>query len=638
MRAAAPAIATTRSAPPLAVQRKLVVGAADDQLEREADALAAQVMSVPDSPGDALPGWASTSTPSRITRREAGAGGGEVDPSTEREINGARSGGRPLDQRIRPRMERAFGADFSSVRVHVGAQSDELSSRVQAKAFTTGADVFVRRQDYAPETTAGQELLAHELAHTLQQGGSRVVRRTADTTLIQRYADIPTRAVWKVDTKHNVRSKELKAVDDAIGAYDAVRSGTDLPAKRAAMDALKLWIKEWEKVKKPAGVAKSERKDSMAELTAALDKKIRENLDAHAIELQPLVDEYTKAVQDQSMYGSRAKAQELYTAHHELFPKTAENLLKTTDRDEWMTVFLTAPANAVGAHPFTSLTIKAITNFGWLSQYWADRFIEDFIVPYSTTEPQQAHVMQMLQHGPFRKAILAKATPQLAADLTAKMPIVRIAAAAEQDAGTKANVPSVEQIADSVFSAFLGDQPISGLRYMTNSVDFKASDFLLGNSPQAKRAPCMVLSNMLTTVFKAVLPSNDPAAAINAIHDNNPLLTKPLASIGAANGILTGEAAFSGNVDRFGDQNGYATVNRIFFGDGHEWLQVGHREYDPTLGLCGPVGTVAAQVEAVKFTKKGEKYTGDNGMTATRSKKKPPGGAALLFQRTVTIK
>lgn len=83
-----------------------------------------------------------------------------------------------------------MGADFSAVRVHVGSQSDELNSRIQARAFTTGSDVFIRRQDYSPTTTSGQRLLAHELAHTVQQGAAPRIRRTlAPSTLIQRDQD-----------------------------------------------------------------------------------------------------------------------------------------------------------------------------------------------------------------------------------------------------------------------------------------------------------------------------------------------------------------------------------------------------------------------------------------------------------------
>jgi hypothetical protein len=81
--------------------------------------------------------------------------------------------GRPLDPRTRGTMETAFGADLSSVRVHDDARAAEAAADVHAAAFTVGQDVVFGRGQYAPSTSAGRELLAHELAHTIQQRGAR---------------------------------------------------------------------------------------------------------------------------------------------------------------------------------------------------------------------------------------------------------------------------------------------------------------------------------------------------------------------------------------------------------------------------------------------------------------------------------
>jgi hypothetical protein len=76
-------------------------------------------------------------------------------------------------------MEREFGADFGGVRVHTGAQADILARSIQAKAFTTGQDVFFRQGAYEPGLRGGQELIAHELTHVVQQeekGGNQINR------------------------------------------------------------------------------------------------------------------------------------------------------------------------------------------------------------------------------------------------------------------------------------------------------------------------------------------------------------------------------------------------------------------------------------------------------------------------------
>ncbi len=77
-------------------------------------------------------------------------------------------------------MEGAFGADFSQVRVHSGSASSKLNDRVQAKAFTIGNDIFFRDGVPDARTSHGQELLAHELTHTVQQGAAR----SLDTGLV----------------------------------------------------------------------------------------------------------------------------------------------------------------------------------------------------------------------------------------------------------------------------------------------------------------------------------------------------------------------------------------------------------------------------------------------------------------------
>lgn len=81
-----------------------------------------------------------------------------------------RGGGHSMQQQVPPKMEAAFGADFSSVRIHVGPQA----SRIGAAAFTTGNNVYFAPGRYQPHTHQGQRLLGHELAHVMQQRQGRV--------------------------------------------------------------------------------------------------------------------------------------------------------------------------------------------------------------------------------------------------------------------------------------------------------------------------------------------------------------------------------------------------------------------------------------------------------------------------------
>lgn len=101
----------------------------------------------------------------------ADAEGGEVSPEVESSIQRAQGGGQPLGDTVRARMEPTFGADFSAVRIHTGDGADQLNRQLSARAFTAGSDIFFGQGEYNPGSSAGRELLAHELTHVVQGGG-----------------------------------------------------------------------------------------------------------------------------------------------------------------------------------------------------------------------------------------------------------------------------------------------------------------------------------------------------------------------------------------------------------------------------------------------------------------------------------
>ena len=91
------------------------------------------------------------------------------------------SPGTPLDASMRGGMEKSFGHDFSRVRLHDNALAHESARSVDALAYTVGSDIVFGAGQYRPATQEGQHLLAHELAHTVQQGGLQ--RRAAGSGL-----------------------------------------------------------------------------------------------------------------------------------------------------------------------------------------------------------------------------------------------------------------------------------------------------------------------------------------------------------------------------------------------------------------------------------------------------------------------
>jgi len=100
--------------------------------------------------------------------------GGELSNDIEGAVHNAKSGGKQLDDTIRQPMEQAFNADFRSVKVHTDSRSDSLNRSLSARAFTSGQDIFFRNGEYSPTSNGGQELLAHELTHVVQQNGTQI--------------------------------------------------------------------------------------------------------------------------------------------------------------------------------------------------------------------------------------------------------------------------------------------------------------------------------------------------------------------------------------------------------------------------------------------------------------------------------
>lgn len=104
--------------------------------------------------------------------------GGPVDSRIEAQINQSRGGGRPMEDSIRQPMEQAFGADFSDVRIHTDGRAHNLNESIQARAFTTNNDIYFEEGGYSPTSSIGQELLAHELTHVLQQNEQLAISET----------------------------------------------------------------------------------------------------------------------------------------------------------------------------------------------------------------------------------------------------------------------------------------------------------------------------------------------------------------------------------------------------------------------------------------------------------------------------
>jgi hypothetical protein len=226
------------------IQAKLTVGEANDVYEQEADRVAAAVVSQIHAPQTPSAGQ-NTSVQRQVTGKEeelqtkpliqckSDVGGMAVSAEIESTIQQARGGGQPLAESIRTPMEQAFGTDFSGVRVHTDTQSHQLNQSIQAKAFTTGQDIFFRKGEYSPSSRGGQELLAHELTHVVQQNvaaarrmtkllppgqssTNQVVQRTRMSKGIEYATDAEDAIKWFEEHGRNLDDYPLEEAESAI--------------------------------------------------------------------------------------------------------------------------------------------------------------------------------------------------------------------------------------------------------------------------------------------------------------------------------------------------------------------------------------------------------------------------------------
>lgn len=287
-RPAAAAGAPAGAAPVLAIQPKLEVGASDDPLEREADRVAADVVAAirggsadplgerlltstpPAAPGSRVSRVAPVSV-SRVRRTAApaiGLGGGVVDGDIESRIRSSGSG-RQLDPVLRAPMEQAFGADLSAVRVHTDSR---IAPAIGATAFTYGNQVHFASGAYDPRSARGQHLVAHEVTHTLQQGGGQqgggrqgggAAQRAVSRTVlprVQRAAGLPSKgdakaAGHKAGFHFGLGKSSFGKLLEELDAFAALAE-TDHAGKLAKIIKIQALVNNWlESDKRTAGMS-----------------------------------------------------------------------------------------------------------------------------------------------------------------------------------------------------------------------------------------------------------------------------------------------------------------------------------------------------------------------------------------------
>mgnify|MGYP001609351248 CR=1 FL=1 len=219
-------------ATPERIQPKLKINAPGDAYEQEADRMAEKAMQLHDQSqpvaslsNHSLPptaiqrqemeGYEGGENESTLMQKAENGGGFEATSDLAFQLQNNRGGGNPLPVKARSFMERAFHADFSGVRVHTDASAAEMSQGIQARAFAHREDIYFNQGEYNPENTEGKRLLAHELAHILQNKSinvhDQIKRKEGDETKTTSPVSIHS-----VDNTKKEADKAFKTINDLL--------------------------------------------------------------------------------------------------------------------------------------------------------------------------------------------------------------------------------------------------------------------------------------------------------------------------------------------------------------------------------------------------------------------------------------
>ncbi|MDV3456336.1 DUF4157 domain-containing protein [Sphingomonas sp. HF-S4] len=200
------------------VQTSLKLSDPGDAAEREAVATARTVMRMPEpvvSPRARVPMLAARAPSAAPAPSKAPKD--EVSPELTAEIKSLAGSGRPLSPDTRSFLEPRFKANFAGVRVHTGGKAENLATRLGARAFTFGKDIFFNAGAYKPDSPEGMELIAHELTHTIQQ------REVVQRDVIQREEAVTVQQRTGPEVQRGIVSEALDWIADKANVIPGFR-------------------------------------------------------------------------------------------------------------------------------------------------------------------------------------------------------------------------------------------------------------------------------------------------------------------------------------------------------------------------------------------------------------------------------
>jgi uncharacterized protein DUF4157 len=556
----------------------------------------------PQSSAFAVPGVALAAGPDPL-------GGSAVPAEVETVLRRRRGAGQPLPVDAADRFGSQLRTDLSDVRVHADGEADRLTGCVQAEAFTHGSDIYFSRGSYAPKSSSGEHLLAHELAHVAQgrregAGASVIGRaddpaeaaadRTADRLVALRRQAARTGEMAReprspataapILRKTKVRKPKGRAnvipgkTKDELEKH--ARSGTGRPFRELAEKVYSaqpdqfVALLAYKLNKHAAGVGTKLNiwRDYSPEAAVAL--ALDKNDSLNGADDADQVEQITKAAGS----GDKKALASFYRLHPDLVEQVvADKLAEGKPTTGWT----------------RALAPEAMAHVA--EKMGAETFIDKVLIPMRG----EAGGLELMQMHPLTE-YLEKHAGKKFDTFRDSVPMLRVVKKGREDA-EKADVSGPLDIVDKVFDAFVRNEGID-LSYYTNSLEptlmiltggtaqddemFKAQRELL-NKPGGMGAPSKPATqchNLLKTLENVMLAV--PGLKLNIVSEDVAGVTLTRALKDLPQGLI--DKSFKGNVF---DEAGRPTGQVCFTGNegtqSHTWSVINGKAYDPVMGTKG---------------------------------------------------
>ena len=175
-------------------------------------------------------------TEKQLQMSAAGNASSDLNSNFETNLNSSKGSGAGLSENTKKEMESGFGTDFSNVKVHTDSDAVKMNKQLGSQAFANGNHVYFNEGKFNPNSQSGKHLLAHELTHTVQQGGTTVRKKPETIQMSEMIQTSLLSSLIPDFIKDNVRHVPGYTLLTVVAGYDPLN---DVNVDRNAINLIK---------------------------------------------------------------------------------------------------------------------------------------------------------------------------------------------------------------------------------------------------------------------------------------------------------------------------------------------------------------------------------------------------------------